>query len=78
MSRLPAVRPRELVAALERAGFVRHHQKGSHLYLWHPEQRGMTAVPVHSGYVYRGQIRSTPSHTDTTEAEYFDLTADDF
>ena len=38
MSRLPSVRPRELVAALERAGFVRHHQKGSHLYLWHPEK----------------------------------------
>jgi predicted RNA binding protein YcfA (HicA-like mRNA interferase family) len=27
MSRLPGVRPRQLVAALERAGFVRHHQK---------------------------------------------------
>lgn len=29
MSRLPGVRPRELVAALERAGFVRHHQKAA-------------------------------------------------
>ena len=73
MSRLPSVRPRELVAALERAGFVRHHQKGSHRYLWHPEKRRMTAVPMHSGDVHRGLLRAILKQADLTEAEFLDL-----
>lgn len=39
MSRLPAVTAREMVRALKRTGFVEHHQKGGHQYLWHPERR---------------------------------------
>lgn len=73
MSRLPAVRPRELVAALERAGFVRHHQKGSHLYLWHPEKRRMTTVPMHPGDVHSGLLRAILRQADLTEAEFLDL-----
>lgn len=73
MSRLPGVRPRELVAALERAGFVRHHQKGSHLYLWHPELRRMTAVPMHPGDVHRGLLRAILRQANLTEAEFLDL-----
>lgn len=73
MSRLPAVRPRELVAALERAGFVRHHQKGSHLYLWYPERSRMTVVPMHPGDVHRGLLRTILKQADLTEAEFLDL-----
>ncbi|HUP23214.1 MAG TPA: type II toxin-antitoxin system HicA family toxin [Thermoanaerobaculia bacterium] len=39
MSRLPSLRARELIAALKRSGFVESHQRGSHLYLYHPDQR---------------------------------------
>jgi len=45
MSRLPTIKPIEAVRALKKAGFIEHHQKGSHLYLWHPDQERMTAVP---------------------------------
>ncbi len=58
MTRVPGVKPRELVAALKKAGFVEHHQKGSHFYLWHPEKRRMTAVPMHPGDVNRGLVRA--------------------
>ena len=58
MNRVPGVRPRELVAALKKVGFVEHHQRGSHLYLWHPEKKCMTTVPMHPGDVHRGLVRS--------------------
>lgn len=73
MSRLPSVKPRELVAALERAGFVRHHQKGSHLYLWHQGKRRMTTVPMHPGDVHRGLLRVILKQADLTEAAFLDL-----
>lgn len=47
MTRLPAVRPTEMVAALKRAGFVEKRQKGSHLVLWHEGKRRMTVVALH-------------------------------
>jgi predicted RNA binding protein YcfA (HicA-like mRNA interferase family) len=56
---LPVLKAREIVAALERAGFFIHHSKGSHVQLKHrdrPELR--ITVPFHSGDVPRGTLRS--------------------
>ncbi|MGH7179557.1 MAG: type II toxin-antitoxin system HicA family toxin [Tepidisphaeraceae bacterium] len=47
MSRLPALRTRQVVAALRKAGFTEHHQKGGHLFMWHPQLLRMTTVPQH-------------------------------
>ena len=47
--KLPALRAREIIRALERAGFVQDRQKGSHLVLLHPDSGFRTVVPVHSG-----------------------------
>ena len=48
MSKLPVFKPIELVHTLERLGFHRIRQKGSHLYLKHPDGRA-TVVPIHKG-----------------------------
>ena len=48
MSKLPVLKPTELVRLLERLGFERIRQKGSHLYLRHPDGRA-TVVPIHKG-----------------------------
>jgi predicted RNA binding protein YcfA (HicA-like mRNA interferase family) len=48
MTRLPRLRGREVVRALERAGFVRERTRGSHVFLKHPDGRA-TTVPIHSG-----------------------------
>jgi predicted RNA binding protein YcfA (HicA-like mRNA interferase family) len=48
MSReLPALRARELVRFLERAGFVAWRQKGSHLTMYRAADRRALTVPVH-------------------------------
>ncbi len=73
MSRLPNVKPRELVATLKQAGFVEHHQKGSHLYLWHPDKRRMTSVPMHPGDVNRGLVRAIIKQADLTESEFLKM-----
>ncbi|MFH0793874.1 MAG: type II toxin-antitoxin system HicA family toxin [bacterium] len=57
MTRLPTLTPRKIVAALKRAGFNEHHsheQHGSHLYLWNPQTRRMTSVPMHAKDLPRG------------------------
>ncbi len=48
MTSYPAVKGRDLVAALYRAGFTVTRIKGSHHFLRHADGR-VTVVPVHAG-----------------------------
>ncbi|MGA2205353.1 MAG: type II toxin-antitoxin system HicA family toxin [Terracidiphilus sp.] len=48
MTRLPRIKGKELVRALERAGFAVNRSRGSHVFLKHPDGR-TTTVPIHSG-----------------------------
>ena len=60
MSQAPAVTGAELVRALERAGFERVRQRGSHVSLRHPDAPARRAtVPVHRGKTLpRGTLRA--------------------
>ena len=48
MSKLPVLKPQEVVARLQRLGFVEVRQRGSHKQFRHSEGRG-TTVPFHKG-----------------------------
>jgi predicted RNA binding protein YcfA (HicA-like mRNA interferase family) len=48
MTRLPAIRGKDLIAALVKAGFEIIRVRGSHHYLRHPDGRS-TVAPAHSG-----------------------------
>jgi len=56
--KLPILRPRELLRALERMGFVHTRKsRGSHLRYIHPDGR-RTTVPMHQGKtIGRGLLR---------------------
>jgi predicted RNA binding protein YcfA (HicA-like mRNA interferase family) len=57
MPKLPVLTAHRLISALQRAGFEKTRQKGSHLRLKHPDGRIVT-VPVHSGRdIGRGLLR---------------------
>ena len=59
MSDLPVVRPRQLIRALERAGFFVHHIRGSHHYLRHPDRPGvLITVPDNTSDLKRGTARA--------------------
>jgi predicted RNA binding protein YcfA (HicA-like mRNA interferase family) len=47
--RLPRVTPREVIAALERAGWQHVRTTGSHRHFKHPDRPGLVTVPVHPG-----------------------------
>jgi len=48
MPKLPRLRGRQVIAALQQAGFVVLRIKGSHHFMRHPDGRS-TVVPVHAG-----------------------------
>ena len=48
MSKLAALTGKEAVSLLKKAGFVMQRQKGSHVFLRHPDGRA-TVIPIHVG-----------------------------
>jgi predicted RNA binding protein YcfA (HicA-like mRNA interferase family) len=47
---------KELVKLLEKDGWVKKEQKGSHLQLVHPVKPGKVTVPVHGGDIPKGTL----------------------
>lgn len=69
MTRLPALKPREVVRIVERAGFVFSHQKGSHRKFRHPSGR-TTIVPLHNRDIKRGLLKRIIKDTGLSEEEF--------
>lgn len=73
MPQLPILKPRELIAALEKAGFGIVRQKGSHVRLQHEDGRVVT-VPVHAGQdIGRGLLRKILRDAELSRDEFAGL-----
>jgi predicted RNA binding protein YcfA (HicA-like mRNA interferase family) len=73
MTRLPSLSGEKVIKALGKAGFQVLRQKGSHVYLKHPDGRA-TVVPVHKGEsVGRGLLRTIMKDADLSREEFLKL-----
>jgi predicted RNA binding protein YcfA (HicA-like mRNA interferase family) len=73
MTRLPSLEGEQIVKALGKVGFQVIRQKGSHVYLKHPDGRA-TVVPVHKGEpVGRGLLRKIMKDVDLGREEFLRL-----
>jgi predicted RNA binding protein YcfA (HicA-like mRNA interferase family) len=71
---LPALRSRQVIRALERAGFLLIRIRGSHHYFEHPERPELlVCVPVHPGDLKRPVLRSILRQADLTVNAFLDL-----
>jgi predicted RNA binding protein YcfA (HicA-like mRNA interferase family) len=68
MPKLPVLKPRQVIAALERAGFRQVRQRGSHLQF----KRGnlLVTVPNHSGDLNPQVLKSILRQAQMSEMEF--------
>jgi predicted RNA binding protein YcfA (HicA-like mRNA interferase family) len=72
--RLPAVKPKEVLKALRRAGFIIHHTSGSHHVLKHPTKPHLrVTVPYHNKDLKRRPFASIVEQAGLTADETRDL-----
>lgn len=72
--RLPALTARDVIRALERAGFVVSRTSGSHCRLIHGSNPARkVTVPVHSGDLKRGTLRAIIAQAGMTVTEFLTL-----
>ena len=72
MSNLPQVRPKDVVRALEKAGFKRERQTGSHVFLKHSDGR-LTSVSIHPKSIPKGTLRAILRQTKIKPEELKEL-----
>ena len=71
---LPALKPRQVLRALERVGFVIHHITGSHYVLKHPQKPALrVTLPWHNRDLKRGTLGSIIAQAGYTVAEFREL-----
>ena len=58
MTKLPAVRPREVIRFLEQKGFILDHTSGSHLVFYHPVSKRRAVVARHNRDMPKGTLLS--------------------
>jgi len=71
MPPLPVISGREAVKAFQKLGFLFHHQRGSHIVLYHPNGRHLS-VPDHKE-LDRGTLRALIRGAGVTVDDFVDL-----
>jgi len=70
MSKLPVLRPREVISTLKRAGFYEDHRKGSHVAMRNDDKHCSAVVAVHPGTVPKGTLKSIIRQAKMTVEEF--------
>jgi predicted RNA binding protein YcfA (HicA-like mRNA interferase family) len=70
---LPTLTSRELIRALERAGFVFRRQRGSHQIYQHLQTGKRVSVPFHRGDFPKGTLRQILRDADLSIEELLEL-----
>jgi predicted RNA binding protein YcfA (HicA-like mRNA interferase family) len=73
MSPLPSLKPRQMVTALERCGFVVLRIVGSHYQLFNAGTRRHTTVPHHNRDLPRGTVSAIIRQAGVTREEFLRL-----
>jgi predicted RNA binding protein YcfA (HicA-like mRNA interferase family) len=72
--RLPALKPREVLQALKRAGFYIHHVSGSHYVLKHADRPGLrVTIPYHNRDLKRRTVASIIEQSGLTHEQFAHL-----
>ena len=73
MSRLPSLKPRQIVAALQRYGFTIIRITGSHYQLFNERTRRHTTVPYHNRDLPRGTVAAIIQQAGLPRDEFLKL-----
>jgi len=70
---LPVIKPKELIAALEKAGFELRRQTGSHAIMYKAGIRRPISVPRHPKDLPRGTVRAIIREAGLTREQFLKL-----
>ena len=73
MTRLPGLKPRQVVSALERAGFTVARIAGSHYQMFNEQTRRFVTVPHHNRDLPKGTLAAIVQQAGLSKEEFLAL-----
>ena len=70
---LPVVKPKEVIGALEKAGWYVHRQKGSHVSMHKEGVPDLVIIPLHSGDLPKGTLRAIIEDAGLSIEQFLEL-----
>jgi len=70
MPKLPSLKPREVVKKLQKLGFIKHHQVGSHLTMKNPTTDKRAVIPMHLKDVKKGTLNAILREADIDKDKF--------
>lgn len=70
---LPALKAKEVVAALEKAGFIIKRQSGSHVIMFSPAIKRPLTIPLHSKDLPTGTLHAIIRQANLTIDEFMEF-----
>lgn len=70
---MASFKPKEVVSILQKLGFLKKRQTGSHLIMFHPESQIIIPVPMHTRDIRKGLMKGIIKQANSTEEEFIKL-----
>lgn len=74
MSKLPSLKPRQVISILKQLGFIERNVSGSHHIFRHPGTGKIVSVPIHGGHdLKKGTLRNIIRQAGSTVETFLEL-----
>ena len=70
---MPAFKPKEVVSILQKLGFIRKRQTGSHLIMYSAKTGITIPIPMHTKDLGKGLLKSVIKNAESSEEEFLKL-----
>lgn len=70
---MASFRPKEIISILQKLGYIKKRQTGSHVIMFNPVSKTIIPVPMHSKDVKRGLLLGIIKQANSTEKEFIKL-----
>ena len=73
MSKIPSLKPRELIRKFEKIGYIIDRQKGSHIILYNSNDGRRLTIPLHIRDIPKGTLLSIIKQSGLNKEEFLKL-----
>lgn len=70
---MASFKPKEAISILQKLGFIKKRQTGSHIIMYHPIKNKIIPVPMHAKDLKKGLLKGIIKQAESTEAEFLNL-----
>lgn len=70
---MASFKPKEVISILQKLGFLKKRQTGSHSIMFHPIFQIIISVPLHTKDVKKGLMKSIIKQAKSTEKDFLKL-----